>query len=489
MSFKKLIKQSSNYFWGEALILVSSFISFPILTRILTKHQYGLMSLVVITISILGRIASLGSQFSIVRLYHKYKIQDKIKKFIIIQTEFVLISGMIFYGISFWISGFLANKNLISWDFVVLFRIALLWGFLTNFYNIFISYFRAEEKIKSYNVIGIIRKYSTMLLSVGIVYFYRDLIYFYSAQVFAEFIIVISLFFIVIKNLAGSGKLANKKRIFWDTFNYGFPLAISAIATLIFTLGDRYIIAYLLDTQNVALYSVGSNLCIYLKEVLITSINLSLLPMIFKFWENKQIEQAKKTMESLVRYYFLFACAVVAYFYLVPRELVILVASEKYLDTVTIVPLLMLGVMIGSFSFPFSAGFHLKKDTKTILFITIVMALFNILLNFLLIPKFGLIGAVYATLFSHILFIFSSYLLSRKYFSFQISVIILLKYSFFAVLSYCLGMISSQFVTQNLLLIIILKTIAFLATFFLLLYFFDRQTKNAINYLVSKMKN
>ena len=82
MTSNKILKQSSNYFWGEALIMASGFISFPILTRILSKYDYGLLNLLALTTAIIGAITSLGANRSIIRFYHNYKDKGQLNNFV-----------------------------------------------------------------------------------------------------------------------------------------------------------------------------------------------------------------------------------------------------------------------------------------------------------------------------------------------------------------------------------------------------------------------
>ncbi len=76
---KKLFSQSSHYLVGQALLMGIGFISFPILTRIFSVSDYGILGLITSTVAIIGAIVKLGFPPSIVRYFNDYKTANKLK--------------------------------------------------------------------------------------------------------------------------------------------------------------------------------------------------------------------------------------------------------------------------------------------------------------------------------------------------------------------------------------------------------------------------
>jgi peptidoglycan/xylan/chitin deacetylase (PgdA/CDA1 family) len=65
--FKKFIKQFSHFLSGSILSQLFSFVTFPILTRVLTKEQYGILGLVTTTMLFAVAIAKAGLSDGIIR--------------------------------------------------------------------------------------------------------------------------------------------------------------------------------------------------------------------------------------------------------------------------------------------------------------------------------------------------------------------------------------------------------------------------------------
>jgi O-antigen/teichoic acid export membrane protein len=70
---KKLALHTSNYTLGSVLATIAGLVSFPILTRIFTVEEYGILNLISATLLLLTGIAKLGVQHSIVRFYGEVK--------------------------------------------------------------------------------------------------------------------------------------------------------------------------------------------------------------------------------------------------------------------------------------------------------------------------------------------------------------------------------------------------------------------------------
>ncbi|MFH1460562.1 MAG: oligosaccharide flippase family protein [Candidatus Omnitrophota bacterium] len=482
MAFKEVAKQSSKYFIGEILVMFSSLISFPILTRILPQNEYGIMSLIAVTCGIFGPISALGTHFSMLRFYHNYKNNNALKDFFKKMLTVILVSGFFAVCILMFFVIFFKTERFLSIEYRSTLLIALILMVTQNVFWLLHSSYRLEEKVFLYNFLNVLRRYAALIVSILLVLVFKNLFTFYLGQLIVHLVLISLLIAVVFKGFSYSNHKIEFKAFLPQTFKYGFPLAITGIVTFFFSAGDRYIIAYFLGAKSVAVYSVAGNLGGYLKESLITAINLSLMPIAFKLWEEQRIEQVRKIFTSMVRYYYLLAAAIVALFFLVSQELLVIIASEKYAQSASVAPLLMCGIMASSFIFPFSAGLHFEKKTLKIFLLTIVFTLINVILNIIWIPEHGIKGAAFATMVSSFFFIFSNQLFSHKYFSFKIP--------FSAVLKYTVICFGAYFITNQvwissglkakIFLSLCFKVLFFLGFYILLIMIFDQEIRKKV---------
>jgi len=69
---RKLFSHFLHFFSGNALTVLLGLISFPILTRMLTREEYGILGLVSTTMLVLVALAKAGLSDGIIRYYKEY---------------------------------------------------------------------------------------------------------------------------------------------------------------------------------------------------------------------------------------------------------------------------------------------------------------------------------------------------------------------------------------------------------------------------------
>jgi len=469
--------------------MASGFISFPIFTRIFTREEYGMLSLLNVTMGIIGGITTLGANRSIIRFYYHYKKQNLLSVFISTLISSITACGIISILLAVMTTRILLHFKIVSYNFYSLLPLALLWMVFQNIFTNLVTTYRLEERLVTYNILGILRKYSGMIAAVSFVLIFRNLYSFYLSQMIVEALLVIILFALIFKEIGVFIKHRPSKKIFLDSLAYGFPLSLSAIASIIFNLGDRYLVAYYRSIEQVAIYAAGYSICTYFKELVITPFNLTLLPLIINLWEQQKIEEAKRTLYSSMIYYYMIAIPLVLLLTVNSRELITLLASEKYIEAAGIMPIIMCGVVL-SFDFPFSAGLYLQKNTLSILLLTSSMAIFNIIINCFLVPAYGIKGAAYATLISFIVYIFLCYLLSRKYLYISIPFKNLLYYILASVLSYLGTLFFAKMIPyHSIFILLILKSMIFVIIYALSIFIFDSDTRKFLITTIMKKNN
>ena len=102
------------------------------------------------------------------------------------------------------------------------------------------------------------------------------------------------------------------------------------------------------------------------------------------------------------------------------RDLITLLASNKYQEGYIIMPYVITGVLLYQAHFIYGAGFYLRKRPTTLLILNICGVLLNVILNIILIPSLGISGAAITTLISYLLMAVLIMKLSFNYIKIQI---------------------------------------------------------------------
>ena len=163
-------------------------------------------------------------------------------------------------------------------------------------------------------------------------------------------------------------------------FGYSFPLIFSAISVHLLAIGDRFIIKYLLDYQQVGIYSLGYKIAGVLNVLVVQSFALGFLPIAFKMLKSPDAKIFYIKIFKYLSMILVFGALVLSLF---SREALQIFASKpEFRIAYKIVPLLTLTFVFKGIQYMFSLGLQYVKKTKYIAYVVAVGVIINFTLNF-----------------------------------------------------------------------------------------------------------
>ncbi len=172
----------------------------------------------------------------------------------------------------------------------------------------------------------------------------------------------------------------------------GLKVHIATIATLLYVMVDQLMMYYITDRSQTGQYAVAATIALAL-TVIPTSVQRVLYPRVI---ESNNMEDARITIDVARITFFLFAaCLSVFYFF---TDLVIaLYAGGAYKESGPLLKTILIGILF--FSIPnLLSPYWVKKGYFLAASLTAVVLLsLNLVLNYLWIPRFGGLGAAWAT--------------------------------------------------------------------------------------------
>ena len=383
--------------------MAAGLISFPILTRIFSVSDYGILGLITTTLLVATAITKLGLPNSIVRFYAEFKLQKRLANFystMFLGCVAVSATVAIFFSlvIKLLCSKFLED-NIINLLFLVSILIVISCPIA-----ILTSFLRAEQRTRLYNLIMIVSRYGSLSLSILLVFFFIKGLYgFYVGQIVSGIIILFFLLYIFRKNLRIS-PASFSPAIFKDSLKYGFPLVWAELGHLVLNFADRYLIQLYLGSIPLGLYTAGYNLATYATEMIIYPINYAMTPIYMNILVNEGEQQTKEFFTKLFTYFSLIMLPSVFGFIAVGRDLISFLASTKYAESYLILPYVVIGQAIYACTIILNSGLFISKKTYVVTYVMMGVCVLNVALNIVLIPRYGIIGAAQATLISCILY-------------------------------------------------------------------------------------
>ena len=180
---------------------------------------------------------------------------------------------------------------------------------------------------------------------------------------------------------------------------YGYPIAASLTLALVLASTDRFLLAIFLNEAAVGAYHAGYSIANRTLDVLFLWLGAAGQPALVMALERGGVAQLKVAAREQASTFFLIGIPAAAGVALVARPLAEVMIGEGLREmATTITPWIALSALLyGLTAYYFGQAFTLGQRTRLLLVAMIVPASANVVLNLLLIPRFGVIGAAWAT--------------------------------------------------------------------------------------------
>jgi O-antigen/teichoic acid export membrane protein len=201
-------------------------------------------------------------------------------------------------------------------------------------------------------------------------------------------------------------------RILKDMLRFSLPLLPSLFACWVIDFSDRYFLTRMGTLEQVGIYSAGAR---------ISSIVILFSASFQMAWGPYalSIQHDDGAREKYSRGLLVFVCAALAggtAITIFARQILVVLAQPKYYAAEEVIGLLVLATVAYGAYLVANIGLLITKKTTLTSFAIAVGALVNIGLNFMLIPKFGMMGAAAATLVAYFAAFVLLYGFSQKYY-------------------------------------------------------------------------
>lgn len=393
-------KDIAQYLSGRVALMCLGFLSFPVLTRVLSLEQYGELSLL-LKIALVWTVVSKCGLQNAVQRFTPGPGQDN-KAATSAFTTFtltVLAVALVFVALGY--VGIRLTQPHLSQTIRVLLPVTAALVVTRAVQPILSGFLRVERRPMLYNLCEVVGKALGILLGVGAAVLTASLLLYLSGLAIAETLVALSL-------LAWFWKSGRIQLSAWNSqlavmaLRFAFPLIAYELASVVLDSGDRLLIAKLLGAAPLAYYSAAYSLATYAEETLMVPINLAMMPIYVQLWERSGFEATREFLSRSLRLYLVAVGGLALCAFLGSHDLICTLASKRYAAASSLFPVLICGLLVYAIHIFLNASLILYKRTVTLTVITIASAVLNLGLNLYLLPRIGLMGAAVATLLSYV---------------------------------------------------------------------------------------
>jgi len=423
MSAKSIVLVNSFFYTFSALLVrAMSFFLLPIYTRFLTPEDYGITNLVNSFNSVAIFIISFSLYIAVVRFYTDYKDdREQIKRFYGTIIIFIFISGLAFCIIVIIFRYILIRLIIKDISFYPV-------GFMALFILLFLSLNTVHQNIlegmqqgKKLTVINFIIFGSQVCLNMLFIGIYKlGAIGILLATLITN--LGYSLFMLYDLKKNNLITLCIDIRILKESLKYSIPIMPHNLSTPIANFISRLLINNSSSLSFVGLYSIASQFGSIIDTVQ-ASVNQAFAPWFYDMMNSCNQEARKDVVNfsySLILIYS-FIYMVIGLF---SQEAIIIMTNERYIIAWTAVPILVIAYSVKSiYYFYVSVLFFYKEASRKLFIATISGSFADIIIAFVLVPKYGMYGAAFSFLVAKVIVVTIVIIISKRYDDIGFSVI------------------------------------------------------------------
>lgn len=400
---KELIKNTFIIFVGKFCTQFISFLLVPIYTHYLLSEDFGYVDLVQTYISLLAPMVIVRFDSAIFRFLIDYRNDEKEKNKIISSSFYLILFQIFLLVILYSIANYFFKFQ--YWLGIILNIIFL------SISNYLLQLTRGIGKNIDYSVACIISGIITISMNIVMII---NLGYDSSSILYASSIanIFCSIYLIFKNNLYKyiNIRYFNRNRL-KEMLKYSLPMIPDGLSWWVVNASDRTIISFMINTAANGIYAVSSKFS-------------NILSSIFQVFNMSWQESASLHINDndkdeffsniLNKSYVVFYSICILILATMPFIFYFFIGKE-YIESYYYIPILLLGNMFNAFANVIGGIYIAKKETSKVAKTTIMAAFINIIINILLVSKFGLYAAAISTLISYIIVAFYRYVDVKKY--------------------------------------------------------------------------
>lgn len=402
----KLVGNTAIYALANVLNGIIPFLLLPILTRVFTPEEYGLVTLISAVIAIIGAFTGLSVHGAVSVKYFDKEIDH---------PKFVGASLLVLAGSTCLVLVFLlfAGDKLSEWihlpkQWLIVAAIASAAQFVIN---IRLTMWQVQEQAIRYGFFQVTQTFFNLTLSLALVFWLvmgwegRAWGIVMATLVFASFAII---------------TLHKERLVYWRgskqyakaAMRFGVPLIPHVVGALAISVVDRPLIANLLGTGSLGNYAVGIQLATVVGMLSHAALNAYLPYLYNNLSKNDDLINKSLVCKTYVLFGFILLVAFL-YSFVLPFIFQIFV-GERFGGSLYIAKVAILGFAFEGMYYMIAGLFFHKSKTALLSVITITCGVLGICLTYALVNNYGIEGAAWSFVITQSIYFVCSWIVSMR---------------------------------------------------------------------------
>jgi O-antigen/teichoic acid export membrane protein len=396
---KKLISLSGVNFLFRIFGLGTSFFIVFLISRIFGVSNYGNYSLVFTISQATAMLFALGIPNALILIIGNKNLNLKEAKSLLfngikIALLFSIIPLLLFYFNAVFLSKLYNNKELVPFFKIVAFAIPF---FILH--ELFLYYFIAIKNFKLYNLFMFVLP--NLFLGLFLILFYflnKTDFYTYFAFAISIFLIVlIELVLVYEAKLPKISSLISTKTL----INTASPMLFSGLLLYLLNWTDIIMLGLMTDEKQVGIYNIAYKIGT-VGFLVIVSVSTIITPKMAELYSKGNIVKLKETIQSATKLITILSTPLVLGLIFFNKFILSFFGAEVNAGSNTLI-IISLGVLFSAMAGNVDQILNMTNNQKILRNITVFSFLVNVILNYALIPVYGINGAAIASFVSNVL--------------------------------------------------------------------------------------
>jgi len=393
--YKKFLQDISITFLTSIVNVIIAFPISIILGRYLGVGELGLYRMVTTIYGVCILFATMGIPASVIKYVAEFqKNNDQVTRIISSSIYISILLGIISFLIIFLSSNIIGNFFNMTELPLLIRTISIVFPFSVTC-STMLAILNGFRDMKIYSLISVSQNILMLLITIIFILLGYGVVGVVNGIIISNICIFIYLLW-KFRNYftkISSFQIINNSKIL---LNFGIKTVIGNSVILINYYADTLMIGYFLTAEAVGVYSVAVILSQFL-WLIPDSIQKITYPIISEYHGKKRNEEINQIVTKTMRYTtcILITIGIIALIY--SKYAIELIYGDSFGESIKPFRILLIGTIIFGVVKSISSVFAAIGRTDLFAKIPIISAIINVLLNFLLIPIYGITGAAIAT--------------------------------------------------------------------------------------------
>lgn len=387
----KVIKNSFIYLSASVISKGAPFLLLPFLTSYLEPAEFGILAIFLVMNTLYGAFIGMNMHANVTKnFFHRAKPELAI---ITGNIFFILFATTGFYFLVTWLMvSFVDSFFSIPSEYLLVLPVL---AFFVMANQIHLAVLRNEGRAYTFGMFEIANAFFSLAITL-IFLIYLEMGWLSQVIGIATASLVLSVIGVGYLYRRGYVNLNFRKAETTSILKLSIPLIPHVLGGVVIAVSDRLFLERMVGLEAVALYTIGYSFGMVV-SLFTDALIKAWSPWFYQQLVNPTHKQKSKIVKST--YLYLIGVFVVAYVISVLGEFILpYVVDERYTGAGEYIWWIALGSAVhGVYKIFFPYLVHISK-TGFLAFSTVMAAITNLLLNYLLIPEYGPLGAAYATI-------------------------------------------------------------------------------------------